>query len=57
MPKRFLPNYYEYKKKLRMNEGNKEDECTICLQSIFGAGNRESVRTDGTLEEHLIEEV
>jgi len=35
VPKRFLPNYYNYKLKLRLDEENKEMDCSICLQNLF----------------------
>jgi hypothetical protein len=35
VPKRFLPNYYNYRRKIKLDEMNREDECAICLQNIF----------------------
>jgi hypothetical protein len=37
VPKRFLPNYYNYKQKVRLSERNREADCSICLQNIFQA--------------------
>ena len=35
MPKRFQPNYFNYKKKLKLTEENREAECSICLMNLF----------------------
>ena len=35
IPKRFQPNYFNYRNKLRLGEETKDIECTICLQNIF----------------------
>lgn len=35
VPKRFLPNYFNYKLKIKLDEENKELECSICLQNLF----------------------
>lgn len=35
VPKRFLPNYYNYKQKVKMEGDLLEYECTICLQRLF----------------------
>ncbi len=35
VPKRFLPNYYDYRIKITANEETRELDCSICLQSLF----------------------
>lgn len=36
VPKRFLPDYYNYKIKVKNSDAEmKEYECTICLQRLF----------------------
>ena len=35
VPKRFLPNYYNYKQKVKIEGDLVEYECTICLQRLL----------------------
>ena len=35
VPKRFQPNYFNYKRKLKLTEENREAECSICLMNLF----------------------
>ena len=35
VPKRFQPNYFNYRNKLKYSEETKDIECSICLQTIF----------------------
>lgn len=35
VPKRFLPDYFEYRHKMKISEENRGDECAICLQNLF----------------------
>ena len=35
VPKRFQPNYFDYKLRLLRDESTKERECSICLQNLF----------------------
>jgi transmembrane E3 ubiquitin-protein ligase len=34
VPKRFLPNYYDYRTKIRASEVNSKEDCAICLQGL-----------------------
>ena len=54
VPKMFIPNYYEYRRRIRMDEENKGDECTICIQSVFAPDPKVSVAQ--TTDEDLLEE-
>lgn len=58
VPKRFLPNYYNYKQKVRLSERNREADCSICLQSIFQAEPSEQLAlNDSGVGDELMEEV
>ena len=35
VPKRFQPNYFNYKRKLKLTEENRDAECSICLMNLF----------------------
>ena len=35
VPKRFQPNYFNYKHKMKLDDVNREMECSICLQNLF----------------------
>lgn len=35
VPKRFLPDYFEYRHRMKISEENRGDECAICLQNLF----------------------
>ena len=56
-PKRFRPDAYDYKRKLKMNEENKEDDCAICLQNIFSKVDHIGIFSTNINEEKLLEEV
>ena len=35
VPKRFLPNYYNYRQKLKANDSAAHEDCAICLQGLM----------------------
>ncbi len=35
VPKRFQPNYFDYRLRLQRDDSTKELECSICLQNLF----------------------
>lgn len=35
VPKRLLPNYFDYRLRMVLNEQNRCEDCAICLQSLF----------------------
>ena len=62
VPKRFQPNYFDYRLKLKRDETNKELECSICLQNLFedAPNERHSLSLNASqmdLEEALQREV
>lgn len=58
VPKRFLPNFYEYRQKLKSDESTRELECAICLQNLFEAApSHELVLNSSVLKDELVGEV